>query len=174
MDKLDIPQGTLSLMILKTLQVLGPLHGYGIARRIEETSRNRLVLNYGTLYPGLAGVPDEQLRSVGLHCGDDAPTFCLADCVVSARASGNDHRPDSRIARSVTRVARPRAPRFQARPPRCASCLAPSRTMQDALVAADRLFEILDLEPEVENIAIGEHEPDMKTDERTPSGGGPK
>ena len=51
--KLDVQQGTLALMILKTLDVLGPLHGYGIARRIEETSRNRLKLNYGTLYPAL-------------------------------------------------------------------------------------------------------------------------
>ena len=52
-DKLDVKQGTLALMILKTIDVLGPLHGYGIARRIEETSKNRLSLNYGTLYPAL-------------------------------------------------------------------------------------------------------------------------
>jgi PadR family transcriptional regulator PadR len=52
-DKLDVKQGTLALMILRTLDVLGPLHGYGIARRIEETSGNRIVLNYGTLYPAL-------------------------------------------------------------------------------------------------------------------------
>jgi transcriptional regulator len=51
--KLDVKQGTLALMILRTLEVLGPLHGYGVARRIEETSRNRLTLNYGTLYPAL-------------------------------------------------------------------------------------------------------------------------
>jgi transcriptional regulator len=51
--KLDVQQGTLALMILRTLHVLGPLHGYGVARRIEETSRNRLRLNYGTLYPAL-------------------------------------------------------------------------------------------------------------------------
>ena len=44
-DKLDVKQGTLALMILKTIDSLGPLHGYGIARRIEETSRNRLSLN---------------------------------------------------------------------------------------------------------------------------------
>ena len=48
-EKLDVKQGTLALMILRTLEVLGPLHGYGIARRIEETSKHRLVLNYGTL-----------------------------------------------------------------------------------------------------------------------------
>ena len=52
-EKLDVKQGTLALMVLQTLQVLGPLHGYGIARRIEETSGNRLMLNYGTLYPAL-------------------------------------------------------------------------------------------------------------------------
>lgn len=52
-SRLDVQQGTLVLMVLKTLDVLGPLHGYGIARRIEETSRQRLTLNYGTLYPAL-------------------------------------------------------------------------------------------------------------------------
>jgi transcriptional regulator len=58
-DKLDVKQGTLALMILKTLDVLGALHGYGIARRIEETSRNRLTLNYGTLYPALLKLEQE-------------------------------------------------------------------------------------------------------------------
>lgn len=57
--KLDIKQGTLALMILRTLDVLGPLHGYGIARRIEETSKNRLALNYGTLYPALLKMEQE-------------------------------------------------------------------------------------------------------------------
>ena len=52
-EKLDVKQGTLALMILRTLHVLGPLHGYGIARRIEETSGDRLRLNYGTLYPAV-------------------------------------------------------------------------------------------------------------------------
>jgi DNA-binding PadR family transcriptional regulator len=47
--KRDVQQGTLALMVLKTLEGLGSLHGYGIARRIEETSKNRLALNYGTL-----------------------------------------------------------------------------------------------------------------------------
>ena len=58
-DKLDVKQGTLALMILRTVEVLGPLHGYGIARRIEETSRNRLSLNYGTLYPALVKLEQE-------------------------------------------------------------------------------------------------------------------
>jgi len=58
-DKLDVKPGTLALMILSTLEVLGPLHGYGIARRIEETSRHRLALNYGTLYPALLKLEQE-------------------------------------------------------------------------------------------------------------------
>jgi transcriptional regulator len=58
-DKLDVKQGTLALMVLRTLDVLGPLHGYGIARRIEEISKNRLVLNYGTLYPALVKLEQE-------------------------------------------------------------------------------------------------------------------
>ena len=57
--KRDVKPGTLALMVLRTLQVLGPLHGYGIARRIEETSDNRLVLNYGTLYPALVKLEQE-------------------------------------------------------------------------------------------------------------------
>jgi transcriptional regulator len=58
-EKLDIQQGTLALMILKTLEGLGPLHGYGIARRIEEISKHRLSLNYGTLYPALLKLEQE-------------------------------------------------------------------------------------------------------------------
>ena len=58
-QKKDVQQGTLALMVLKTLDVLGPLHGYGIARRIEQTSGNLLSLNYGTLYPALLKLEQE-------------------------------------------------------------------------------------------------------------------
>src|SRR3954453_4534858 len=58
-DKLEVKQGTLALMILKTLEGLGELHGYGIARSIEETRKNRLELNYGTLYPALLKLEQE-------------------------------------------------------------------------------------------------------------------
>src|SRR5688572_20007758 len=58
-EKMEVKQGTLALMILKTLDVLGPLHGYGVARRIEETSRNQIALNYGTLYPALVKLEQE-------------------------------------------------------------------------------------------------------------------
>jgi transcriptional regulator len=57
--KTDVWQGTLALMVLKTLQVLGPLHGYGIARRIEQTSGDLLSVNYGTLYPALLKLEQE-------------------------------------------------------------------------------------------------------------------
>jgi transcriptional regulator len=57
--KQDVWQGTLALMVLKTLEALGPLHGYGIARRIEQTSGDRLSLNYGTLYPALLKLEQE-------------------------------------------------------------------------------------------------------------------
>jgi transcriptional regulator len=52
-------QGTLALMVLKTLETLGPLHGYGIARRIEQTSGDLLIVNYGTLYPALLRLEQE-------------------------------------------------------------------------------------------------------------------
>ena len=58
-DKADVWQGTLALMVLKTIESLGPLHGYGIARRIEQTSGDRLSLNYGTLYPALLKLEQE-------------------------------------------------------------------------------------------------------------------
>ena len=52
-QKSDVLQGTLDLMVLKTLESMGPLHGYGIARRIEQVSGNSLSLNQGTIYPAL-------------------------------------------------------------------------------------------------------------------------
>src|SRR6266481_3206817 len=58
-NKADVWQGTLALMVLKTLQTLGPLHGYGIARRIEQTSGDLLAVNYGTLYPALLKLEQE-------------------------------------------------------------------------------------------------------------------
>ena len=57
--KPDVQQGTLALMVLKTLEVLGPLHGYGIARRIEQISGDLLAVNQGTLYPILLKLEHE-------------------------------------------------------------------------------------------------------------------
>ena len=58
-QKTDVQQGTLALMVLKTIEVLGPLHGYGIARRIEQISGDLLSLNQGTLYPVLLRLEQE-------------------------------------------------------------------------------------------------------------------
>jgi len=69
-DKKDVWQGTLALMVLKTLQALGPLHGYGIARRIEQTSGDLLSVNYGTLYPALLKLEQE---------GYIASEWCVSD-----------------------------------------------------------------------------------------------
>ena len=58
-ERMDVQQGTLALMVLRTLETGGPLHGYGIARRIEQTARDLLVVNYGTLYPALLKLEQE-------------------------------------------------------------------------------------------------------------------
>ena len=58
-DKTDVWQGTLALMVLRTLESMGPQHGYGMARRIEQTSGDLLQLNYGTLYPALLKLEQE-------------------------------------------------------------------------------------------------------------------
>src|SRR5213083_1981271 len=58
-ERADVWQGTLALMVLKTLEALGPLHGYGIARRIEQTSGDLLSVNYGTIYPALLKLEQE-------------------------------------------------------------------------------------------------------------------
>jgi PadR family transcriptional regulator PadR len=57
--KKDVWQGTLALMVLRTLKAMGPLHGYGIARRIEQISADALIVRYGTLYPALLKLEQE-------------------------------------------------------------------------------------------------------------------
>ena len=61
----DVWRGTLALMILKTLETLGPLHGYGVARRIEQTSGGRLAVHYGTIYPALLKLEQEGYIAAG-------------------------------------------------------------------------------------------------------------
>lgn len=56
---MDVWQGTLALMVLKTLETMGPMHGYGLARRIEQTSGGHLSVNYGTIYPALLKLEQE-------------------------------------------------------------------------------------------------------------------
>jgi PadR family transcriptional regulator PadR len=66
-NKSDVLQGTLDLMVLKTLEAMGPLHGYGIARRIEQVSEQSLSVNQGTIYPALLRL--EQRGWVKSHWG---------------------------------------------------------------------------------------------------------
>ena len=60
-ERNSVWQGTLSLMVLRTLLTMGEQHGYGIARRIEQTSQGKLAINYGTLYPALLKLEQEGL-----------------------------------------------------------------------------------------------------------------
>jgi PadR family transcriptional regulator PadR len=68
-QKNDVQQGTLALMVLKTLDVMGPLHGYGVARRIEQISGDLLSVNQGTLYPVL-----QRLEQEGAIASDWGPS----------------------------------------------------------------------------------------------------
>ncbi len=70
-EKSEVWQGTLALMVLKTLETMGPLHGYGIARRIEQTSGDLLSVNYGTLYPSLLRLEQEGYIASGWGVSDN-------------------------------------------------------------------------------------------------------
>ena len=70
-DKNAVWQGTLSLMVLRTLLTMGEQHGYGIARRIEQTSEGKLSINYGTLYPALLKLEQEGLISSAWSVSDN-------------------------------------------------------------------------------------------------------
>jgi len=71
LEKKSVWQGTLSLMVLRTLLTMGEQHGYGIARRIEQTSEGKLSINYGTLYPALLKLEQEGLISSGWGVSDN-------------------------------------------------------------------------------------------------------
>jgi transcriptional regulator len=70
-EKNAVWQGTLSLMVLRTLLIMGDQHGYGIARRIEQTSLGKLSINYGTLYPALLKLEQEGLISSAWGLSDN-------------------------------------------------------------------------------------------------------
>src|SRR5713226_9779983 len=69
--KTDVWQGTLALMVLRTLQTIGPLHGYGIARRIEQISGDLVSVKYGTLYPALLKLEQEGYVSAAWGVSDN-------------------------------------------------------------------------------------------------------
>ena len=96
-QKADMLQGTLALMVLKTLDVLGPQHGYGIARRIEQISGDLLAVNQGTLYPVLLKLEQEGAitSESGVSENNRSARFCREDVssCKSKRRIGNKRRP---------------------------------------------------------------------------------
>jgi transcriptional regulator len=70
-DKLDLLQGTLDLMVLQTLAAMGPLHGYGIARRIEQISGDAVLLNQGTIYAALVRLINRRLIKASWGISDN-------------------------------------------------------------------------------------------------------
>ncbi len=89
----DIPYGTLDLMVLKTLDAMGPLHGYGIARRIEQVAQGSLALNQGTIYPALLRL--EQKGWIDERVGrerEQPPGAVLRDHACRKKAAGRGDR----------------------------------------------------------------------------------
>jgi DNA-binding PadR family transcriptional regulator len=81
--KTDVWQGTLALMALRSLETMGPQHGYGLARRIEQTSGDKFQLNYGTLYPALLKLEQEgYIRSRWGRVGTDDRDSGALSCPV--------------------------------------------------------------------------------------------
>jgi transcriptional regulator len=81
-SKLDLLQGTLDLMVLRTLEAMGPLHGYGIARRIEQVSGNQVLLNQGTIYASLVRLQQRGWISAEWGTSDNnrrAKFYCITN-----------------------------------------------------------------------------------------------
>jgi PadR family transcriptional regulator PadR len=107
-EKADVWQGTLALMVLKTLEAMGPQHGYGIARRIEQTSGDLLSVNYGTLYPALLKLEQEGYIASAWGISDNnrkAKFYSLtrAGRKQLARATANWEQTTAILARFLSR-----------------------------------------------------------------------
>ena len=101
MSKKDVWQGTLALMVLKTLDAMGPQHGYGIARRIEQTSENLLAVNQGSLYPVLIRL--EQEGAIASHWGT-SDNNRRAKYYALTRAGRRQLEKESQSWRETTRI----------------------------------------------------------------------
>ena len=105
MTKLDVQQGTLALMILKTLDSMGPLHGYGVARRIEETSRGKLTVRYGTLYPSLLKLEMEGfVRSKWGVSDNNRRAKYYTISAQGRRVLAREHASWTRLAAAIARI----------------------------------------------------------------------
>jgi hypothetical protein len=111
----DVPYGTLDLMVLKTLHALGPLHGYGIARRIEQIAQGSLALNQGTIYPALLRLEQKgwlpvhggPARTTGVHAFIRSPEPVASNSRLRQQA-GNGPSPWSTGCWSTSRDVAPR------------------------------------------------------------------
>ena len=103
-DKTDVLQGTLALMILKTLETLGPQHGYGIARRIEQVSSDTLSLNQGTIYPALLRL--EQRGSIKSEWGLSETNRRAKFYSLTGKGRKRVTKEEENWARTVTTMAR--------------------------------------------------------------------
>jgi PadR family transcriptional regulator, regulatory protein PadR len=101
MSKKDVWQGTLALMVLKTIDAMGPQHGYGIARRIEQTSENLLAVNQGSLYPVLIRL--EQEGAIASHWGT-SDNNRRAKYYALTRAGRKQLEKESQSWRETTRI----------------------------------------------------------------------
>src|SRR5579859_6029156 len=103
-DRSDVLQGTLDLMVLKTLQTMGPQHGYGIARRIEQVSENALSLNQGTIYPALLRL--EQRGWIGSEWGQSEANRCAKYYSLTSLGAAEIARQTENWARVAATMAR--------------------------------------------------------------------
>lgn len=103
-DKHDVLYGTLGLMVIKTLEALGPLHGYRIARRIEQISGNQLALNQGTLYPALLRL--EQLAWISSRWGTSETGRRVKIYALTAAGRRQLHKEEAEWQRAASIVDR--------------------------------------------------------------------
>ena len=106
--KLDVLQGTLDLMVLQTLESLGPLHGYGIARRIEQISENLLKLNEGTVYASLTRLQHQRWISASWGASENnrkAKFYAITKA--GRRQLATEAKNWERIAGLMSRLLRP-------------------------------------------------------------------
>ena len=103
-DKADVLQGTLILLVLRTLQALGPLHGYGIARRIEQISKDVLQLNQGTLYPALLKL--EQMGWISSKWGISASGRRVRIYALTRTGQKQLHKEEAQWQRAASIVER--------------------------------------------------------------------
>ena len=104
-SKLDLLQGTLDLMVLQTLDVMGPRHGYGIARRIEQLSGNEILLNQGTIYASLVRLQQRGLINAEWGISDNNRRAKFYAITKTGRRQMKEDRSQwDRIAATMTRV----------------------------------------------------------------------